>query len=132
MKKIFLGVLFLGLGVFSNPTFAQSLLAEKNTDSAVAKAVSIEGLQENEGENWAVYADESNRKFFVDLEKLHIYLDKITVINDKNEAVYSDNLWNLPTNAIYELDLSEFPKGSYRLEFKTLTNDNFYKNFEIK
>ncbi len=130
MKKTILGLLFIGLGVMSNVTYAQSLLADKEETTSIAKAVSIEGF--NDESNWAVYADEDNRKFYIDFEKLHIYLDKITVLNEKKENVFSDNLWNLPANTIYEIDLKDFPKGNYQLEFKSLTDEVFYKNFEIK
>jgi hypothetical protein len=130
MKKTILGLLFIGLGVISNVTYAQSLLADKEENSSIARAVSIEGF--NEESNWAVYADEDNRKFYIDFEKLHIYLDKITVLNEKKENVFSDNLWNLPANTIYEIDMTDFPKGNYQLEFKSLTDEVFYKNFEIK
>lgn len=131
MKKLTLLLLVFGLGVLSNQTYAQSLLSVKEDNGIIAKGVLFDGV--NDDENWAVFADEDNRKFYIDLEKLHIYLDKISVFEEKNDkAVYTDNLWNLTPNTIYEMDFKDFTVGKYRLEFKTINDEKFYKAFEIK
>jgi Domain of unknown function (DUF3244) len=131
MNKFFIALLMFGLGVLSSPTTcAQSLLSAKEGFSEVATLVEIDGLEGEE--NWAVYADENNRKFYIDLEKIHILLDKITVVDEKDNVVYNDNLWNLTPNTIYEIDMTAFEAGKYRLEFISLTDERFVKNFDIK
>lgn len=131
MKKLTLMLLVFGFGVLSNQTNAQSLLSAKDDSGIIASGVLFDGI--NDAENWSVFADEDNRKFYIDLEKLHIYLDKITVFDESNDkVVFTDNLWNLTPNTIYEMDFKDLPKGKYRLEFKTVNDDKFFKNFEIK
>jgi hypothetical protein len=134
MKKWILKMLFIGFGVLSitTTTYGQSLLSTTNEEdgSIVSNGVLIEGI-DNE-ESWAVYSDEDHRKFYVDLEKLHILLDKIHVYDDTNKIVFTDNLWNVTPNSIYELDFKDFKTGKYRLEFRTINEEKFYKIFDIK
>ena len=131
MKKLTLMLLVFGFGVLSKQTYAQSLLSAKDDSGIIASGVLFDGI--NDAENWAVFADEDNRKFYIDLEKLHIYLDKITVFDESNDkVVFTDNLWNLTPNTIYEMDFQDLLKGKYRLEFQTVNDEKFFKNFEIK
>lgn len=131
MKKMTLMLLLVGLGIFGNKTYAQSLLSANEEKGIIATGVLFDGI--NDDDNWAVFADEDNRKFYIDLEKLHIYLDKISVIDESNDkVVYTDNLWNLVPNTIFEMDFKDLAVGKYRLEFRTVKEENFYKNFEIK
>ena len=131
MKKLTLLLLVFGFGILSSQAYAQSLLSAKEDNGMIASGVLFDGI--NDDENWAVFADEDNRKFYIDLEKLHIYLDKISVFEEKGDkAVYTDNLWNLTPNTIYEMDFKDLNIGKYRLEFKTINDEKFYKAFEIK
>ena len=119
MNKIFLTACLILASVFVNLSSAQSLssfIPEVN----VAKALSS---ITNDEFNWAFYEDAEHKKYFIDLEKLHIYLDKIEIINAENKVVFTDNLWNLPAEALYELDGSSFPTGEYTIRLYSLTEE---------
>lgn len=107
---------------------AQSLSSVKNEEISVAKAITF---SDTEDETWAFYADETNKKYFIDFEKLHIYLDKIEIVaSATNKVLFTDNLWNLPPDAIYELDCAAYEPGKYAIRLTSLTND--VKNIPIE
>lgn len=128
MKQLVLTAAITFAAFLSNQTHAQSL-ASLNEDVTYAKALKLE---ENNDTNWAFYADESNKKYFIDFDKLHIYLDKIEVVDEKDMVVFTDNLWNIPSDALYELDCSKYQNGKYHIRLKSLTEETISVNIEIK
>jgi hypothetical protein len=127
MKQLVLTAAITFAALFSNQTHAQSL-ASLNEDVTYAKALAID---KNDAD-WAFYADENNKKYFIDFDKLHIYLDKIEVVDEQENVIFTDNLWNIPSDALYELDCSNYQSGKYSLRLKSLTEETISVNIEIK
>jgi hypothetical protein len=127
MKHLFVAAVVVLLSCLSNQTHAQTL-SSVTGDVAVAKALTID----NESSSWAFYADEENKKYYIDFEKLHIYLDKIEVLDADGKIVFSDNLFNLPPNALYELDCTPFTAGQYTLRLKSLLDENMTVAIDVK
>ncbi len=127
MKQILLTAAFALAATFITETHAQSLASVKD-DVTIAKALNID----NENSNWAFYADEENKKYYIDFEKLHIYLDKIEVLDENEKVVFTDNLWNLPADALYELDCSQFTEGKYTLRLKSLLDETLSVGIQVK
>lgn len=128
MKQLVLTAAITFAALKSNQTQAQSL-ASLNEDVTYAKALNV---KDNENTDWAFYADESNKKYFIDFDKLHIYLDKIEVVDEQDKVVFTDNLWNIPADALYELDCSNYQNGKYFIRLKSLTEETISVNIEIK
>jgi lipase chaperone LimK len=110
-----------------NQTHAQTLSSIKD-DVTIAKALTTD----NDNSTWAFYADEENKKYFIDFEKLHIYLDRIEVMDEEEKVVFTDNLWNLPADALYELDCSKFTSGKYTIRLKSLVDETMIVNIDVK
>jgi hypothetical protein len=127
MKQILLTAVLTIAGISFNQTHAQSLSSVKD-DVTVAKALTID----NENAQWAFYADEENKKYFIDFEKLHIYLDKIEVLDAEDKVVFTDNLWNMPADTIYELDCAQFKAGKYTIRLKSLMDETLAVNIDLK
>jgi hypothetical protein len=72
-------------------------------------------------QDWSFTSKSSDDLFYIDFEKINVTLNNIKVLNNNGEVVYSDDLWNLPVNSIYELDLTAFTKGKYTIELNTFT-----------
>lgn len=128
MTKFFLTASLVLAAVFVNHSSAQSLSAV-TPEVNVAKALSS---LTNEEFNWAFYEDTEHKKYYIDLEKLHIYLDKIDVINQDKKVIFSDNLWNLPADALYELDGSTYIKGKYTIRLFSLSGETKEVEISIK
>lgn len=127
MKHLLLSATLIIAGNFMNKTYAQSL-ATTSESISTAKAITINSAEIN----WAFYADEDNKKYYIDFEKLHMYLDRIEVLNEKDEIIFTDNLWNLPADALYELDCSAYDKGRYFLRLKSLTDETLSLHIDVK
>lgn len=127
MKHTLLMTILVIVGFNLNQTHAQTLSSVKD-DVTIAKALTTD----NEHSNWAFYADEENKKYFIDFEKLHIYLDRIEVLDEEEKVIFTDNLWNLPADALYELDCSKFDSGKYTIRLKSLVDETMIVNIDVK
>ncbi|MEO0778473.1 MAG: hypothetical protein AAF146_18040, partial [Bacteroidota bacterium] len=67
------------------------------------------------------YIDEEQEIYYIDFEKINVNLNDLKVINADGEVVLEDQLYELPVNTIYELDLSELPEGTYEVALRTFT-----------
>lgn len=72
-------------------------------------------------DNWSFYLDEENKTYYIDFETINVNLSDIKVIDTAGEVVMSDNLWDLPVNTIYELNLHGMKPGDYKIELRTYT-----------
>ncbi len=73
-------------------------------------------------ENWTFYLDKESQVYYIDLETIKVNVSDIVVKNESGEVVFKDNLWDLPVNTIYELDVKNFEEGRYSLELRTYTS----------
>ena len=78
-------------------------------------------LKELNSENWTFYLDEENKVYYIDFEMFNVNLNDIQIKDESGEVVMKDNLWDLPVNTIYELDLKKFKPGRYDVELRTYT-----------
>lgn len=69
--------------------------------------------------DWAFYEDEDNQKLLIDFSALDSHLTDLVIVNDQNEEIFREDLYELPGNSIYELDLATFQKGNYSLNIST-------------
>jgi len=73
------------------------------------------------GENWTFYLDKDNKVYYIDFETISVNLSDIQVKNEEGVVVLEDKLWDLPVNSIYEMDMSKWAPGKYRVELRTYT-----------
>jgi hypothetical protein len=71
--------------------------------------------------DWTFYLDEDNKTYYIDFETISVNLSDIRVYDEKGQLVKEDELWNLPVNTIYELNLSDIGPGNYKVELRTYT-----------
>jgi hypothetical protein len=126
--KNFLIAFTLVLSSFASNTLFGQTLAVQNFSKDLPQSLAD---NKNSESNLAWYSDDSERKFFLDLEKLSVNLNDIVVKNEKNEVLFQDKLWNLPVNSIYELDLTTYDKGTYDVEIRTFTT-SMHKKVVLK
>ena len=113
MKIVILTFTFL---ISSISIFAQT--TAKGASAPDMENISVVTL---DNADWSFYADEDNRTFYVDFEKINVNLSDIVVKNKSGEIVFKDSVIELPVNAIYELNFDELGKGDYVVELRSYT-----------
>lgn len=81
-------------------------------------AVALPGGEEdaNDIAGDALYSDRENQLLYIDFEQLPVNLKKVVVRNQAGQLLLEEEVTGLPVDAIYELDLSAYLAGTYRLE----------------
>lgn len=74
-----------------------------------------------DNEDWSFYADEDNRTYYVDFEKINVNLSDVIIKNASGNIVFKDNVLELPVNAIYEIDFADLGVGDYVVELRSFT-----------
>lgn len=95
---------------------AQSLASKSG------EAIESSKLKEIQADNWDIFADDENKIYYVDFESLNITLSDIVVKNESGSVVLKDDVFDLPVNTIYEIDLSDKKKGTYKIELRSFTS----------
>lgn len=140
MQKIIFTLvgIFSGLGIciaqqagLSTSKTMPNLNANHTVDIAMVETVATEEIDwenfekylEVENEKSVFFFNETMQLLFVDLEEIYEQynyatdLQSIQIRTADNKVIFSDNdLDKLPSNAIYEIDLSTYPQALYRVE----------------
>ena len=106
-----IALLFSSLSVFSQTT-------AKGASAPGVESMSVVSL---DNADWSFYADEDNRTFYVDFEKINVNLSDVIIKNNSGEIVFKDDVMELPVNAIYELNFDEYGVGDYTVELRSFT-----------
>ena len=72
-------------------------------------------------EDKVIFADQSNKTFFIDFECINVNLSGIVVKDILGGVVFKDEVANLPVDTIYELNLSRMSPGTYDIELQSYT-----------
>lgn len=116
MERLLLVIAFVFVSNLSSQLFAQS-----STSITSDKIAAVSNLLDLNNTDWSFYIDEEQHIYYIDFEKISVNLNDIRVMNTQNEVVLEDQLHDLPVNTIYELDLSNLPKGNYEIELRSFT-----------
>lgn len=98
-----------------------SLFSQTTAKGAAApepESISVVSL---DNADWSFYADEDNRTFYVDFEKINVNLSDVIIKNKEGDIVFKDDVMELPVNAIYELNFEELGIGDYTVELRSFT-----------
>ncbi len=103
--------------VFIGFTNAQSLASVENSTLHFTTAE----ISHPNSDNWTFYLDTESQVYYIDFENISVNLSDIMVKDQTGSVVKRDELWNLPVNTIYELDLKDLKPGNYEIELRTYT-----------
>lgn len=113
-RRIFFALSLLIFG------FAQISFGQETANLQSDLPLSSE-LYNHSNEDWTVYADEENNVFYIDFENLTVNLNDIVVRDEQGNIVLREEVFDLPVNTIYELDLSEYGPGTFQIELRAFT-----------
>ena len=90
-----------------------------NTDNMMSFAG--ENTEVMEVASKSFYADADNQTFFIDFQSLNVNLNAIVVKDASGAVVLDEKVFDLPVDTIYELDLSKFKSGRYKVELQSFS-----------
>lgn len=121
MNRLFLSAVFFLCGIFLSPLFAQTV--SKGIMDADRTDYSNElSLVNPDDEEWTYYLDEEKKVYYIDFESISVNLTDIIIKDSQGKVVYEDEVFELPVDTIYEIDMNQFAGGRYRIEIKSYTN----------
>lgn len=107
-------IVFLGCQIAAAQTATSSVTPDLNLEATFKNFTATD-------DDWTIYADEENKLYYIDFEKLKVNVNDIIVKNEAGEVLLKENVFNLPVNTIYELDFSHYKPGAYQIELRTFT-----------
>jgi len=113
-KIFFLAILF----VFS---LTSNLFSQDASIEAFSKNNSGDQLKEISSADWSVYSDEENQIYYFDFENLTVNLNDIVVKDHNGNVLFRDDVFDLPVNTIYELEMKDYKAGNYLVELRSFT-----------
>lgn len=124
-KFLTLGLMFF---LLSNVNlFAQTTSISDNDNSSE----NIVSESKQNLEDWSFFLDEENKVYYIDFEMINVNLNDVIVKDASGEVVWKDQVWDLPVNTIYELDVSNYKSGNYFIELRTFTG-TIKKDIQVK
>ena len=102
---------------------AGALSAQSMATTTDIKSFTAKGATETEltDENWSIFKDDENQVYYIDFESLSVNLSNVVVKDASGEVLLNDDVFDLPVNTIYELDMSQYQQGEYQLELRSFT-----------
>jgi len=68
-------------------------------------------------ESWS-FLSGHEKTYYIDFEELQVELEEVHVKNVSGKTIFSDNVKDLSSLTLYELDLSKYKEGDYFLELQ--------------
>lgn len=110
-RKIYLLIL---IAFFCSATSAFSQQASVETLTAKGATVAVT-------EDQSLYTGDNDKVYYIDFEDLRMNLSEIILKNDQGKVLLKDDVFDLPVNTIYELDLSQYGTGTFEVELRSFT-----------
>jgi len=121
MSRIFAVLAFILL--FSLSGFSQSLASSSTDDSS-----SLLGLGSS---NWSFFHNSEDQTIYIDFATIDVNLFEVKLLDEKGEVIHSEPLYDLPVDAIYELDLKGLESGDYTVELQSFGSDILKRRLKI-
>jgi len=90
------------------------------------------GLETLTDANFSFFTGEEDNVYYVDFESVSFNISDIVIKNEAGEIVLEDSVFDLPVDTIYELDFSQYGKGTYQVELKSYTSHLVKKEVMVK
>ena len=117
--------LAISTGLFSQDRFELDQYSTEFINSLANSSINLD-------DDWSFYEDPENKLYLIDLETIRHNIQDIVVLNKlTKEIIWEESVFDLPVNSIYELDYSQYPKGKYQLELRSISGV-LKKQIEIK
>lgn len=130
-RKIAVMCLVLFFGITGGLTAQNAAKSTAKTDKKVAALFSSKSTTPSQEQDWTIFHDAENNFYYIDFEMIKVNISDVVIRDEKNKVIFEEDVFDLPVNTIYELDMNAFKAGKYRIELRTFT-DIIAKNIELK
>lgn len=128
-RKIAVACIVLNLGFFTTIIAQNAVVTTPKSAEKVSQLLASTSIA-TESQDWTIFRDEENELYYIDFEAIKVNISNVVVKDEQQNILFQDDVFDLPVNTIYELDLSTFQAGKYRIELQTFTNI-IAKNIEL-
>lgn len=77
------------------------------------------------------FFDNEGEICFIDFANFNVNINSVTLLDKQGNEVFTEEVWDLPVNAIYELNTKDIREGEYALILNTYKG-NIRKDLNIK
>ena len=119
---------FTTIILFAALTLTTSLSAQSSADlTDYKKIVKLEmNIMKGFGTyQHTIFEAESQDNFIVDFQEIPINLKTVSLLDANANIVFTENVSNYATNALYEIDLTQFTNSNYTLQLDSYTTTFF-------
>lgn len=118
MQRLLTATVFLfAFNLYTYNVHAQSSVEESFEGLTEIK----ENLLHLNQESSAIFQDQESNTFYIDFEKLNYNLSNLVVKNSSGKELFRDDVWDLPVDTIYELNMDQFGIGEFEIEVCSFT-----------
>ncbi|NRB51769.1 MAG: hypothetical protein HRU41_29120 [Saprospiraceae bacterium] len=129
-RKIAVVCLVLFFGITGGLSAQNAAKSTAKTDKKVSALLSKTSTPTQE-QDWTIFHDDENDIYYIDFETIKVNISDVVIRDESNKIIYEEDVFDLPVNTIYELDMKAYKAGKYRIELRTFT-DIIAKNIELK
>ena len=130
-RKIAVMCLVLFFGITGGLSAQNAAKSTAKTDKKVSAILSQAISAPSQKEDWTIFHDAETNLYYIDFETIKVNISDVVIRDEENKVIFEDDVFDLPVNTIYELDMNAFKAGKYRIELRTFT-DIIAKNIELK
>lgn len=94
------------------------------------KKIEVTSVIEEEASTWTLFEDQLEKSFYIDFDSFNLNLKEVLIKNIQGDVIYRKKVYELPVDAIYELNFSDYPSGYYTIEVHSFINV-FSKSVEL-
>lgn len=129
-RKIAVMCLLLFFGITSAISAQNAAKSTAKTDQKVS-ALFAQTATPSQEQDWTIFHDTETNLYYIDFEMIKVNISDVVIRDEENKVIFEEDVFDLPVNTIYELDMNAFEAGKYRIELRTFT-DIIAKNIELK
>ena len=106
-----------------------SIFTSVATSKSVIKLTDAEDLDDYHLSH-IFYLNDIGNLLFIDFDVIEEKLEKVKILKD-NRIIKQENITDLPSNTIYELDFTDYKSGNYTVELSTNNKTKIRKEVAI-
>ncbi len=91
------------------------------SQQASTETLTSKGITASVSQDQSLYTGGDEKVYYIDFEDLRMNLSEIILKNDQGKVLLKDDVFDLPVNTIYELDLSQYGTGKFEVELRSFT-----------
>lgn len=103
---------------------ATYLLAQPTLTTPASASLSdnVDDLPVLTDHTFTFYHDEGQKVYYIDFESIPFNLRELRILDHRGNLVFSEEVWQLPVNTIYEVNFTNYKPGVYEVELRTFTS----------